>query len=54
MEDTLMKRRPCGVFDGYLCMDAGDVLVEKLPGPDPGRFLQMLLERGVAGPDENE
>lgn len=54
MESSITEKNLCGVFDGYLCMDAGDVLVEKLPGPDPGRLLQVLLDWGVIGPDENE
>lgn len=54
MKDFLTEKGIPKVFGGYLCMDAGDILVEKLPGPDPGRLLQVLLDRDVIGPDENE
>lgn len=55
MESRLTEKNFCGAFDGCLCIDAGDGLVEKVERPDTGKFLQMLLDWGVIGPpDEDE
>ncbi len=54
MMGFLTERNVPKVFDGYIYMDAWDGLVEKVERPDTGKFLQMLLDRGVIGPNEDE